>query len=576
MKRTQSEQPTTDLGPAVIVMTASYNLTISQMIDAVARTGDAAFLWTRDNDQIDWLDRSALGKSLAFLADTSTGKALAERYGDEHHRRRTQWLTRPRALTGFLATHHVEENGVSYWIEERLVRIGGDAKPDIYLGFLRNVTDVHAYQERLTYLACFDELTGHFTRARLRTSLAQSLVSSFADDRSFCFAFIGLDNMIGVNHAFGYDVADEVLTGVGYRIQSELGDDEAIGRVASSKFGVILDTTTREEAQERLCALQRIIRDEFILTGSGPVAVTVSIGAVDLPDQARTTQDAFAAAEDALTVAKQTAPGGFAFHKPDDTEVESRRRNIAVADELSSALREDRICLAFQPIVSAKDTSKVVFYESLARMVDRNGELVPAASFMPVAEQLGFVRLIDQRVLELAFDVLVSDPSLRLSINLSPQTMNDTGWSRSFDALTTAHPEAARRLIIEITESYAIQDTTRAVDRLAEFKARGCSIALDDFGAGYTSFKYFKTLNLDIVKIDGSYIRGVCDSPDNQLFVRCLSELALHYGMVVVAEMVEHDASAALLRGVGVECFQGNFFGPAEVVDAGTLQRSCG
>ncbi len=565
-----------DPGSAVISMTASTNLTIPQMIDALARTGDAVFVWNSEGDRVEWLDRTALDRSLTFLADCNTGRQLSAYFGEEHQRRRNQWLARPRALTGFLATHKIEKDGASYWIEERIVRIGGVDETAAFLGFLRNVTEVYAHQERLTYLACFDELTGHFTRARLRTALAQSLVSSFADQRSFCFAFIGLDNMMGVNHAFGYDVADEVLTGVGQRIRDELRDDEAMGRVASSKFGVILDATSREEAQERLRSLQRIIRDEFILTGSGPVAVTVSIGAVDLPEQARTTQDTFAAAEDALTVAKQTAPGGFAFHEPNDTELETRKRNIAVAEELSAALREERICLAFQPIISAQDTSKVVFYECLARMVDRNGDLVAAASFMPVAEQLGFVRLIDQRVLELAFDVLVSDPSLRLSINLSPQTMNDTGWERSFDRLTEEHPTAASRLIIEITESYAIHDSARAVERLAEFKRRGCSIALDDFGAGYTSFKYFKTLNLDIVKIDGSYIRGVCESPDNQLFVKSLSQLALHYGMVVVAEMVEHDEAAALLRGIGVDCLQGNYFGPAEVVAADTLRQNCG
>ena len=169
--------------------------------------------------------------------------------------------------------------------------------------------------------------------------------------------------------------------------------------------------------------------------------------------------------------------------------------------------------------------------------------------------------------IELAFDVLSSDPDLRLSVNLSPQTMNDAGWDRSFERLTTAHPEAARRLTIEITESYAIHDADRAVERLTHFAGRGCAIALDDFGAGYTSFKYFKTLSLDIVKIDGSYIRGVIDSPDNQLFVRSLTQLAKHYGMTVVAEMVENDEAGAFLRGMGVDCLQGNHFGPAEVVD---------
>ena len=238
-----------------------------------------------------------------------------------------------------------------------------------------------------------------------------------------------------------------------------------------------------------------------------------------------------------------------------------------MAEELSAALREGRIRLAFQPVVDAVDTSLVVFHECLARLVDRAGTLIPAAKFMPVAEQLGFVRLIDQRVLELAFDVLASGPDLRLSVNLSPQTMNDTGWLAAFDRLTTARPACARRLIIEITESYAIHDAARAAERLGQFHERGCSVALDDFGAGYTSFKHFRTLPLDIVKIDGSYIRGICENADNRIFAESLAGLAQHCGMTVVAEMVEHDRAAALLRGMGIDCFQGNHFGPAEVVD---------
>lgn len=547
--------------------TPSDTLTTGRIVDALARIGDAVFVWRRADDRLDWLDRGVLDRILASLGTCATGGALTARYSDDHLPRRRHWLGRPRPVGGFTAIHRIEEGGIDHWIEERLVRVSGEGGEAAYLGFLRNVTEQHAYQERLTYLACFDELTGHFTRARLRTVLAQSLVASFAEKSGFRFALVGLDNMAGVNHAFGYDIADEVLTGVGRRIRDRLLDGEAIGRVASSKFGVVVHDDTLEESAIRLRALQAAVRDELIVTGSGPVAVTVSIGLVDLPAQARTTQDALAAAEDALTVAKQTAPGGFALHEPDDTEAEKRRANIAMAEELSAALREDRICLAFQPVVSSADTDRVLFYECLARMIDRSGALVAAAAFMPVAEQLGFVRLIDQRVLERAFAVLASDETLRLSINLSPQTMNDVGWDRSFARLTAADPAAARRLIIEITESYAIHDTGRALERLKELTARGCAIALDDFGAGYTSFKYFKTLNLNMVKIDGSYVRGVVDSPDNQLFVRSLTQLARHYGMSVVAEMVENHEAAALLRDMGVDSLQGNFFGPAEVVD---------
>ena len=553
------------------------NLSVAEIVDAMSRAGDTVYVWDRSDDSIVWLDDAGLDSALASITASKSGADLSERFGDEHAARRAIWLSRPRPIAGFRATHCVMDDGTPCWVEERLVRLQNSPQDNaIYIGFLRNVSELHNYHEKLTYLACFDDLTGHLTRARLRTVLAQTLVASFAEDRVFCFAFIGLDNMVGVNHAFGYDVADEVLIGVGQRIKSELSETETIGRVASSKFGVIFECSSLLAVEKRLLALQSSIRDEFIMTGSGPVAVTVSIGALALPDQARTTQDAFAAAEDALTAAKGMFPSGFAFYQPDAQEVETRKSNISMADELSAALREDRICLAFQPIVNAQDTSKIVFHECLARMLDRNGELVAAAKFMPVAEQLGFVRLIDRRVLELAFDVLLSDPNLRLSINLSPQTMHDGGWCATFEKLSTAHPSAVKRLIVEITESYAIQDSVRSQEWINSIKAKGCALALDDFGAGYTSFKYFKTLKLDIVKIDGSYIRGLCDSPDNQLFVRSLAQLAVHYGMVVVAEMVDNHEAGAILKDLGVDCFQGNFFGPAEVVGLEQLSKRVG
>ncbi len=557
-------------------MPNGQELTVPDFIDALSRSGDSVFVWDPVSDRIDWHTKPAMNAALKDICTCVTGAELAARFDGEHLKRRAHWLERPRTLTGFKAVHFAGDDKSACWIEERLIRIPANASEDsLYVGFLRDVSDEYAHLEKLTYLACFDDLTGHFTRARLRNVLAQALVDSFSTDEAFCFAFIGLDNMAGVNHAFGYDVADEVLIGVGNRIKSFLGEDEVIGRVASSKFGVMLSPESTADVEKRLNDLQANIRDEFIMTGSGPVSVTVSIGAVILPEQARATQDAFAAAEDALTAAKTQGQGGFAFHTPNIAEVESRNKNIMIAEELSAALREGRFCLAFQPIVTARDTDAVAFYECLARMTDRDGNLVAAATFMPVAEQLGFVRLIDRRVLELAFDVLNDAPELRLSVNLSPQTMNDAGWSDSFERLTEMYPGAAKRLIVEITESTALHESQRSLDCIAHIRERGCAIALDDFGAGYTSFKYFKTLELDIVKIDGSFVRGVCDSPDKQLFVETLTKLGSHYNLMVVAEMVENEKAATLLRKLGVDSFQGNFFGPAEVIENGPEARRC-
>lgn len=226
-----------------------------------------------------------------------------------------------------------------------------------------------------------------------------------------------------------------------------------------------------------------------------------------------------------------------------------------------AALSEDRLSLAYQPVVRADDPSIVSFHECLARMRDTNGEIVPAGRFMPVAEKLGLVRLLDRRVLELAFETLRAARHVRLSMNLSPQSAQDPVWLESFLDLAQGNRDVTERLIIEVTESAAIYDAERTADVINQLRDLGCAFALDDFGAGYTSFRHFKHLKMDMVKIDGSFIRGVCSNPDNQVFVRTLVDLARNFDMMTVAEMVSDDEEAALLRDLGVDCFQGFYYG---------------
>lgn len=553
-------------------MTSGSTYEISTFVECNLRLGEAVIEWKCPDSgrlSVSVADDSSLAELLDGCSDASD---LATRLEASDNLDRAEWLADISKLEPLQTEHRLEINGTSCWLQEKLVRLQpGEDQPAVTLSLLSDVTESRSHEERLTYLACFDPLTGHFTRTHLRSALAQSLVDAFRTGKPFCFAFIGLDEMAQINHAFGYDVADDVLCGVGDRIQSVLGQDVTLGRVASSKFAVIVNGESISDALNQLHAVQRDIRENLIVTNSGPVAVTASIGAVILPEQARTTQDAFAAAEDSLTSAKAQGPGGFASHKPNLQEIATRKNNLAVAEQLALALREDRLCLAFQPIVSASAPHSCAFYECLARLVDRRGQLVPAATFMPVAEKLGFVRLIDRRVLTLAMRALASNEHLRLSINVSPQSLYDASWHEKFQRLTNQYPDAAHRLIVEITESAAIQEPESAAERIASISGRGCAIALDDFGAGYTSFRHFKTMRFDIVKIDGGFVRNITRSQDDQVFVRALAQLARHFEMLVVAEMVEDQASADLLATLGADCLQGYHFGKPELMPDTTL-----
>jgi EAL domain-containing protein (putative c-di-GMP-specific phosphodiesterase class I) len=286
----------------------------------------------------------------------------------------------------------------------------------------------------------------------------------------------------------------------------------------------------------------------------------VSIGGVAFSEFCNTAYDVMAKGETALKQAKRDGRDRFVMYRVSEQQGEMHRQNLAVGNKVKDALREHRLQFAFQPVVRAGN-KEAVFHECLLRMRDENGEIIPAGVFIPIIEQLGLVRLIDRYVLELAIQALIDNPTLNLAINISGLTSSDQSWLRSLSALVKNKPEVARRLIIELTETSALTDIEESARFLSAIRELGCRVAVDDFGAGFTSFRHLKTLTLDIVKIDGSFVRNLAQNVDNQLFIRNLLGLAEAYGMETVAECVETQEDARFLIGEGVKYLQGYYFG---------------
>jgi EAL domain-containing protein (putative c-di-GMP-specific phosphodiesterase class I) len=225
-----------------------------------------------------------------------------------------------------------------------------------------------------------------------------------------------------------------------------------------------------------------------------------------------------------------------------------------------AALRQDRLLFAFQPVVCAA-TGKVDYFECLLRMRDEQGNVVGGADFITTIERLGLIGLIDRFVLERTVQELSTHPEVRLGFNVSGLTACDRPWLRSLISRLRDRPDLGRRLVVEITETaalYDIEETARFVDAL---RHAGCRVALDDFGAGHTSLRHLQTLAIDIVKIDGSFVRNLADSPENQVFLRHLVGLTKSFGLTTVAECVESAEDAALLHAEGIDYLQGFFFG---------------
>ena len=428
------------------------------------------------------------------------------------------------------------------------------------VGMMRDTTERTREVQRLTYLATRDELTGHLNRNSLREELSLAIEAAKAENRHCAFLVSSIDRLAMINDGFGFDAGEEVIVAVGERLSRSLRGSDIIGRTAGNKFGVILKNCSEREVAIVAGRLRAAVRGSGIDTRGGQVSATCSVGAVWLPSAAATSQEAMLRAEKALERARATGRDGFVVYEHSAQRESARLRQMAVADEVVAALKDNRLRLAYQPIIQAK-SRRISHYESLLRLQRKDGEIVTAGYFVPAAEQLGIVHLIDRFALETVIGRLKAHEKITLAVNVSGTASGDPAWLQDFVEYIRASQDVAQRLIVELTETAALHHFEENARFVTQLKDLGVRVSIDDFGAGYTSFRNLQMLHVDTVKIDGSYVKNLSESPENQVFVRTLVGLAKNFDIKTVAEWVGSDADAALLQSFGVDYFQGYHFG---------------
>jgi diguanylate cyclase (GGDEF)-like protein len=464
------------------------------------------------------------------------------------------------------------EGGGFQWVHDRgRAEFSATGTPVRMVGVLRLVTRRKQHEARLEYLANFDGLTGQFNKIRLREALDQALAQGLRFGQDGAFLVLGLDQMGRINAAYGHEAGDRVLFDIAQRLDRSLRNVDVIGRLDSDRFGIVLTACGNQRAHRAAERVLQTVRQAPVKIGERQVHVSASVGVVLFPAHARTSFDVITKAEGALMTAKAAGRDCIRVYEMTEEQRRGHLDNMAVGEKVKLAIKDNRLTFAYQPIVCA-DTNEVRFYECLLRMRTPGGALVAAERFVPVVEQLGLMRNLDRRALDLAIHDLERYPDVKLALNISGLTATDRSWLRTLVARLEDRPELARRLIVEITETAALHDIEESAKFVTAVRDLGCQVAIDDFGAGYTTFRHLKTLTVDVVKIDGSFVHNISESAENQLFVRNLLSLARTFNLVTVAECVETAEEASYLLREGVDLLQGYYFGKPQVSPSWKLE----
>lgn len=547
-----------------------------ELLPALQAAGETAYQWDFATDTISWAENAAELLQVSDPASLQAGAAFHQLIDAEFANTRYEAIREtatPDEGEGLSYSIRFKlrplgrRNSTVLWLEDHGRCFPGQlGKPAFARGIIRVINQRYQEEQRLLYLSRHDELTGHLNRIALTDTIAKSLDDLRKERGTGAFVMVAVNNLSHINEVYGFDIGDEMIQIVGQRLRSGLRDGDAIGRYSSNKFGLFLRHSGPDQLKIITKRFHDAIRDSVIETSAGSLTTSICQGCVLLPEQAETVPLILSRSLEALEHAKSTPGHPIAVYEPSEQRESQRRENIAMADRIIRALNERRMILALQPIVTCCER-KPAFYEALLRMREPDGTITPAGAFIPVAERLGLVRLIDHRMLELSVKVLRAAPNLKISLNVSGETTSDPAWLDALRGLTGSDRSLTSRMMVEITETTAISDIKESAAFVKSLRELGCRVAIDDFGAGYSSFQNLRRLDFDIVKIDGAFVRDLPNSREDQILVRALIDLARNFAMETVAEWVTDEATARIVEEAGVSYMQGFHFGEPKLID---------
>jgi len=441
-----------------------------------------------------------------------------------------------------------------------------------YRGAARDITEAYELSQQLAYHATHDLVTGLINRREFERRLRELMDSTRSGDARHALCYLDLDQFKVINDTCGHVAGDELLRQLGALLQEKVRKQDTLARLGGDEFGVLLEHCDVSAAQRVATGLREAILDYRFGWEDKTFGVGASIGLVPVDHTSRSITEVLRQADAACYTAKDQGRNRIHVYQEDDVELAQRHGEMQWVSRINRAFDEGRFRLYRQPIVPVNGQEEGEHFELLLRMEDEQGGEVPPGAFLPAAERYNLAVKIDRWVVDKAFTWLEYEPGRleRLGlccINLSPQSLGDEEFLALLEHRFGQTRVPAEKICFEITETGAIANLSSVTGFLKRMRALGCRFALDDFGSGLSSYAYLRSLPVDFLKIDGTFVKDMVEDPVDLAMVRSINDIGRVMGKKTVAEFVETEATLTRLRELGVDYAQGFALGVPRPVE---------
>jgi len=454
---------------------------------------------------------------------------------------------------------YIHADGHVIWVSLSSSVVRDEAgRPQYIVTKTSDVTEHKQLRESLLHLADHDPLTNLYSRRRFENELEHQVLLSRHHGDSAALLMLDLDHFKYVNDSLGHTVGDSVIAHVGSLLSSGLREGDIVARLGGDEFAVIVPHVDRNRAQRVAEKIARSVEEHPFEYDGHRYLLSGSVGAVMLTRDTASAEDALVTVDIALYDAKQRGRNRVAVYSPDTRD--DVLEGLTWSQRLREAVAHEGFALHAQPIVDLW-TGQTVMHELLIRMRSDSGQLIAPHRFLAPASRFGYMPAVDRWVIKQAVKLAGTSRGRRLTVNLAAKTIAEPGLVDFIVEQITQAGATPADLVFELSEADVIANIKQASETCELLRQLGCGIALDDFGSGFSGFSYLKALEVDLLKIDGQFIRGLATNEVDRLVVRAILDVAHGMRIPTVVEFVTDEAVAEQCRCLGASYGQGFHLG---------------